>query len=79
MKNWSGNVTFDPYLLVRPTSVRDIQSAVVAADSIRALGSAHSFNKIADSKDVLIAFEHFPRTIEINTAVQQVRVAAGVR
>jgi alditol oxidase len=79
MKNWSSNVTFDPYLLVRPTSIADIASAVVAADSIRALGSAHSFNKIADSKDVLISFEHFPKTIEINTAVQQVRVAAGVR
>jgi len=79
MKNWSSNVTFDPYLLVRPTSIADIASAVVAADSIRALGSAHSFNKIADSKNVLISFEHFPKTIEINTAVQQVRVAAGVR
>ncbi len=79
MKNWSGNVAFDPYLLVRPTSIADIASAVIAADSIRALGSAHSFNKIADSKDVLISFEHFPKTIGINTAVQQVRVAAGVR
>ena len=79
MKNWSNNVTFDPYLLVRPTSIRDIQSAVVAADSLRALGSAHSFNRIADSRDVLLSFEHFPKDIEIYTANSQVRVAAGVR
>ncbi len=57
----------------------DIKSAVVAADFVRALGSAHSFNKIADSSDLLIAFDHFPKDIEIDTVGHQVRVAAGVR
>ena len=79
VKNWSGNVTFDANLVVRPTSVDDIKSAVLAADSVRALGSAHSFNRIADSKDVLISFEHFPKDIEIDAVGKQVRVAAGVR
>jgi alditol oxidase len=79
MKNWSGNVAFDADLVVRPTSIDDIKSAVMAADTVRALGSAHSFNRIADSNDVLLSFEHFPQDIEIDQVSKQVRVAAGVR
>ena len=79
MKNWSGNVTFEANLVVRPTSTADIQSAVKAADKVRALGSAHSFNQIASSSDVLLSFEHFPKDIEIDSITKQVRVAAGVR
>jgi xylitol oxidase len=79
VKNWSGNVTFEPSLIVHPTSVADIKSAVIAGESVRALGSGHSFNTIADSKDVMISFEHFPKDIEIDLAHKQVRVAAGVR
>ena len=79
MKNWSGNVTFEPALVVRPTSVADIQSAVIAGESVRALGSAHSFNTIADSKDVMISFEHFPQVAEIDLVTKQVRVPAGLR
>jgi len=79
VKNWSGNVSFDANLVVRPTNVDDIKSALIAADSVRALGSAHSFNRIADSKDLLISFELFPKDIQIDKVGKQVRVAAGVR
>ena len=79
MKNWSGNVAFDADLVVRPTGIDDIKFAVMAAESVRALGSAHSFNRIADCNDVLFSFEHFPRDIEIDKVGKQVRVAAGVR
>ncbi len=79
MRNWSGNVVFEANLVVHPASIADIQSAVKAADKVRAIGSAHSFNQIAASPDVMIAFDHFPRDIEIDSTKKQVRVAAGVR
>ena len=79
MKNWSSNVTFNPEQIVRPTSVADIDSAVRSAEKVRSLGSAHSFNRIADSNGVLLSFENFPKDIEIDAANKQVRVAAGVR
>ena len=79
MKNWSGNVSFNADLVVRPTNIEDLKSAITAADNVRALGSLHSFNKIADCKDLLISFEHFPQDISIDSAGMQVRVAAGVR
>ena len=79
MKNWSGNVSFDAALIVRPTTIEDLKSAIVAADNVRAIGSAHSFNMIADCKDLLLSFEHFPATVEIDPVARQVRVASGVR
>ena len=79
MKNWSGNVTFGATTVVRPTNVEEIKAAVVAADCVGAIGSAHSFNKIADCPDVLLSFTDFPRDIEIDATSKQVRVAAGVR
>ena len=79
MKNWSGNVTFGAAEVVCPTSVEEIKAAVVAAGRLRALGSAHSFNKIADSAGVLLSFADFPKDIEIDATSKEVRVAAGVR
>ena len=79
MKNWSGNVTFNPALVAYPAEINEIKLAVTAAETVRALGSAHSFSKIADSAGVLIAFDHFPKDIEIDSVGHRVRVAAGVR
>jgi xylitol oxidase len=79
MKNWSGNVGFGAAYIVKPTKLAEIQWAVNSSMHVRALGSAHSFNTLADSKDVLIAFDDFPRDIEIDTLNREVRVAAGVR
>ena len=79
MKNWSGNVSFDAELVVRPANLQDLKSAITAADNVRALGSLHSFNKIANCNDLLISFENFPRDIAIDSVGMQVRVAAGVR
>lgn len=79
MKNWSGNVLFDPRSVVSPTSVLEIKTALETASKVRAMGSAHSFNLIADCKDLILTFDNFPRDIEIDSAKKEVRVAAGVR
>lgn len=47
--NWSGNYTYAADRLLEPTSVAEVQEAVRAATALRALGSRHSFNAIADS------------------------------
>ena len=49
MRNWAGNVTFAASQLHRPTSVEELQKLVAGSPRIRALGTAHSFNRIADT------------------------------
>ena len=79
MKNWSGNILFKPERVISPASVEEIKSALNPSGKVRALGSAHSFNLIADSKELMINFDAFPRDIEIDSSNNEVRVAAGVR
>lgn len=47
--NWAGNYNYRAKTLHRPTSTEEVQELVAAADHIKALGSRHSFNDIADS------------------------------
>ena len=46
--NWAGNVTFGTAKPHRPTSVQQLQDIVARSRFVRALGTGHSFNRIAD-------------------------------
>lgn len=48
--NWAGNLTYSTDSLYTPTTVADLQRIVKSCDHLRALGSRHSFNTIADSR-----------------------------
>ncbi len=48
-KNWSGNYTYSTDQLATPRNVEEVQAIVKRAKKLRALGTRHSFNAIADS------------------------------
>ncbi|MFC7328306.1 FAD-binding protein [Marinactinospora rubrisoli] len=77
--NWAGNLTFGAGRVLRPSSLAELQRAVAGADRLRALGSAHSFNDIADSPGVQVDVSGLPATVEVDGAARTVRVAAGIR
>jgi xylitol oxidase len=77
--NWAGNVTFGPSGVERPTSLVELQQLVSSARHARALGSGHSFNRLADTEGVLISTAGLSRTVELDTAGRRVRVNAGLR
>ena len=79
VSNWAGNVTFAPSELLRPSSIAELQQMVAGARRVRALGSAHSFNRLADTDGALIATAGLPRLVEVDSARAQVKVAAGLR
>jgi AcrR family transcriptional regulator len=79
LANWAGSVTFQAEGLLRPTSMEELRSLVARADKVRALGSAHSFNDIADTPRALISLDGLPDTFEIDSAASTVRVGAAVR
>ncbi|NGN64585.1 FAD-binding protein [Streptomyces sp. A7024] len=76
--NWAGNVTFTARELIRPTSVADLQTAVSRATRIRALGSGHSFNRIADTDGTLVSTAGLPPLAETDSAARTVRVNGGM-
>ncbi len=76
--NWAGNVTFGAERLHRPSSVPQLQHLVARSRRIRALGTGHSFNGIADSPGDLVSLAGLPRVIEAGTADAAVTVSAGL-
>ncbi len=74
--NWSGNYTYAARVLHEPRSVDELQQVVAKAERIRALGSRHSFNGIADS-DEQVSLKHL-RGIELDKVDGTVAVEGGV-
>jgi xylitol oxidase len=76
--NWAGNLTYHADHLYKPTSVEELQQIVLKCPKLRALGSRHSFNAIADSLTNQVSLEHFD-SIAVDAAARTVTVGAGVR
>jgi alditol oxidase len=79
LTNWGGNITFSPRRLRRPTSIDELRQIVAGSESVRALGTGHSFNTIADTSGELVSVADLPHSIELDTSGRSVRVAGGVR
>src|SRR5450755_3776652 len=77
--NWARNVVFGATELRAPASVAELRDIVRGSDRVRALGSGHSFNRIADTTGVLVSTSSLPPVIEITPGRSTVRVAGGVR
>ena len=79
MTNWAGNISFSAARFHRPASVGEVQQIVGASKAVRALGTGHSFNRIADTTGDLISVADLPRIIEIDSHRSLVRVSGGTR
>ena len=76
--NWAGNLAYATDKLLLPKSVEEVQKMVRGVTKLRALGTRHSFNRIADSVDNQISLQGLDQTIEIDPSSNSVTVGAGV-
>ena len=77
--NWSGTVNFRDSEFASPSSIAEVQSLVASSANIRARGSAHCFNEIADTSAIAISLEELSNEIEIDKDKRTVRVPAGMK
>ncbi|MFD3486366.1 D-arabinono-1,4-lactone oxidase [Streptomyces sp. NPDC058665] len=77
--NWAGNIVFSADRVHRPATLDELRALVAGSPRVRALGSGHSFNRIADTDGTLLSLAGLPRTVDVDTAAGTVRVAGGVR
>lgn len=77
--NWAANLTFSAARVQRPTGIDQLRAIVAGARHVKALGSGHSFNDIADTDGDLVDLTALPADADIDTAAATVRVAAGMR
>jgi xylitol oxidase len=78
MQNWSKNIDFGEKAYLQPTSLQELQEIVRTHKHIRARGSAHSFNQIADTYEYAVNLAKMPQIIEVNEEKRLVRVSAGL-
>lgn len=76
-RNWAGNLEYRAERVARPTSLDELREIVRAGGPLRAVGTRHSFNAIADTTGTLVSLADMPREIDVRDGF--VRISGGVR
>ena len=79
LKNWAGNLEYSTDNIFYPKSVEDVQKLVKKCSKLRALGTRHCFNRIADSKDNLISTKEMNKVVSLDTKARTVTVEGGIK
>lgn len=81
--NWAGNVVYGARELLLPTHLGELPGLITSAHRLRAIGSRHSFNDLADSPESLISLQGIPvdleRDVEFDSDARTVRVPGWLR
>ena len=78
MQNWSKNVDFNDRAFLQPESLAELQELVRSNQKIRARGTAHCFNEIANTSSYAINLAKMPKIIEVSAATNSVTVSSGL-
>ncbi len=78
LKNWAGNLSYGTTNVYSPSSLSEVVEIVERSQNVRALGSQHSFNKIADSTYALLSTRNM-KGLALDKEARTVTVGAGVR
>lgn len=78
-RNWAGNYGYKAPRVAHPASLAELQDLVAGAGKVRALGSRHSFNDIADTAGTLVVLDKLDAGISIDRQNMTVTVSGGTR
>ncbi len=82
-QNWAGNVDYLARRVRAPVTIDELQHIVAESSArgrrIHALGSRHSFNRVADTDGDLISTADLNRIVDIDHSASTVRVQGGIR
>jgi xylitol oxidase len=79
LKNWAGNLTYSTGNVQYPKTVAEVQQLVKRLPKMKALGTRHCFNMIADSKDDLVCTRDMNKVISLDTKGHTVTVEGGIK
>ena len=79
LQNWAGNYTYKAARLHRPETREQLQEVVRRCRTVKALGTRHSFNHIADTAEDLVSLAHLNQVRALDRERRTVTVEAGVR
>ncbi|WP_446745883.1 D-arabinono-1,4-lactone oxidase [Silvibacterium acidisoli] len=77
-ENWSGTYHFHTNKVFQPRTAADVAAAIGSVKEVRALGTRHSFNGIADSTSAQISTLGL-KDVQVNAAEHTVKAGGGIR
>jgi xylitol oxidase len=77
-ENWAGNYHYSTNKVFQPSTLAETQDAVRSVTHVRALGTRHCFNGIADSTVAQISTLRLD-SLHLNAAEKTVTVGAGIK
>jgi xylitol oxidase len=77
-ENWAGNITYSTDRVHSPATVDEVCAVVKSCTKVRALGTRHSFNTIADSNQNQISLQHLDE-IAVDDKAKTVTVGGGLK
>jgi len=77
LQTWSGTYRFTARQVIAARTVDDVRRAVAAGGRVRALGTRHSFNDLADNGATLVTVTGIPPDPVLDEASRTVTVGAG--
>ncbi|CAM3804264.1 FAD-binding protein [Cohnella lubricantis] len=77
--NWAGNYRYNSSELLEPASLEEVRDMIARSSRIRALGSRHSFNGIADTDGSQLSLRKLNQVIELDREQGTVTVEGGIR
>ncbi len=78
-RNWSGSHVYQAEHLFAPNHRNELIEIVTQYSKVKALGTRHSFNSIADTQAAIVSMENFGRILSLDKHNLTVTIEAGVR
>ncbi len=83
MKNWAGNLVFEPSDVITPESVGEIKAAVNKASQlkkkIRTRGTGHSWTGLIATNDLFLHLDKLQGVIEVDKSQKTIKAYAGTK
>ncbi len=79
LSNWAGNLQYSTNNVYYPKTVEEVQEVVKRCNKVKALGSKHSFNTIANSKDNFISLSDLNKVVSLDKANNTITIESGTR
>ncbi len=78
-QNWAGNLTYSTETLSKPADLQSLAKAIREKGKLKALGTCHSFNTIADSEHEQISLRDWNHAPVLDEANKTVTIDANMR
>jgi len=78
LRNWAGNIEYSTDRVETAISLAQVEGYVKSQTKLKALGTRHCFNNIADSKDSFLSLKPMDQVISLDPAKRTVTVGAGM-